>query len=356
MDDYAYVNARVRAMQGRLLARERYETLLAQETVEDIARTLDGSAYEEALERATEAPETRARHDPAVRFDEALRRELTGTLAKLRRLTTDRTRELLDALLLRWDAYNVKTILRGKRASASVDEILTAMLPAGTLDEIALAELSRAPTASAIADTLATWRMPLARPLREGLHRLGEAQSLQAVEFELDRFVCLHALAVAADDSDDDAAVRSYVRLWVDRTNLVTASRYLEERSALSPCEAARHFIEAGGLLTRSQFEAVVGGRDLRDGLARLAGGPFHWLATWATQCQLLAPQALERQLDRVLLGGTLRLARRNPLGIGVCLAYVERKINEVRNLRMIVRGKLLGMEAERIAEWLIVS
>ena len=40
MDEYAYFNARVRAMQGRLLSREQYEALLAQETAGGILESL----------------------------------------------------------------------------------------------------------------------------------------------------------------------------------------------------------------------------------------------------------------------------------------------------------------------------
>ncbi|WP_447974707.1 V-type ATPase subunit [Nitrospira sp. Kam-Ns4a] len=356
MDDYAYFNARVRAMQGRLLTREQYEALLAQDTTGGIVERLRDSAYAEALERVVEAPGSQAGPDPTVRLDEALRRDLAGTLAKLRRLASDRMLEVLEAILLRWDAYNLKTILRGKRAAAPIEEILAATVPAGILDELALAELSRAPTVGVVVDTLATWRMPLARPLRKGLTRLGESASLQPVEFELDGFAFAHALDVVADGDDNDAVVRSYLRLLVDRTNLLTALRYLEERSARSPLEAAHHFLEAGGRFTRSQYEAVVSARDLRHGLSLLAGGPFHWLAAAGAEGPPLSLPALERRLDRALLRETLRLSRGDPLGMGVGLAYLERKLNETRNLRMIARGKTLGMSREQIAEWLIIE
>jgi vacuolar-type H+-ATPase subunit C/Vma6 len=38
-----------------------------------------------------------------------------------------------------------------------------------------------------------------------------------------------------------------------------------------------------------------------------------------------------------------------------VALRYVEQKINEVRNLRMILRGRVQGMEPEQIMRWVII-
>jgi V/A-type H+-transporting ATPase subunit C len=352
---YAYFNARVKAMQGRLLPRERYHTLLAQATFDGLVESLRDTPYAAALERSADEPTSSARSGPAATFDEALRRELSGTVSKVRRLASDRPRELMDAVLLRWDAYNLKTILRGKRAAASIEEMLASTFPVGVLDDPALAELSRAPTMKAVLDTLATWRMPLARPLREGLRLLGETESLQSLELGLDRFVFAHAFGVAADGDDQDAVVRRYLRQSVDRVNVLTALRCLEERSLLSPLGAGRHFLDPGGRFTRARYEAVVGARDLRHGLSLLAETPFHWLATTVAEGQPISIPALERRLDRALMGEAIALSRCDPLGIGVAVAYVERKIDEVRNLRMIAQGKSVGLDAEQIAEWLIM-
>ncbi len=356
MDDYAYFNARLRAMQGRLLTRERYEGLLAQDTPGDVMENLKDSPYREALEQVVEALGTDSRPiPPALRLDEALRWDLTGTLSKLRRLVSDRVRELLEALLMRWDAYNVKTVVRGKRAAAPIEEVLAATFPVGLLDEIALAELSRAPTLEAVADTLATWRIPLARSLRQGLIRLGETESLQAVEFELDRFVFVHALKVTTNGDPNDVAVRKYVRLMADRTNLSTALRFLVERSPLSPLEAMQHFIDTGGRFTRSHYETLVGARDFQHGLSLLVDGPFAWLPADVGAAERPSLPLIERRLDRWMIRQADGLARPEPLGIGLALLYVERKINEVRNLRMIMCGKALAMSRETIEEWLIM-
>ncbi len=365
MDDYAYINARVRAMEGKLLDRFRYQTLVAQQSVEGIEEWLKSSPYAACLEWTMGKAGSRSGHDIGARMDEAFRRDMVRTLAKLRRMTAHRARELMEALLMRWDAYNLKVILRGKRAHAPIEEMLALTIPVGTLGEVALAELARAPTLRAVADTLETWRSPLARPLRDGLKTLGDSDVLQPLEFALDRFALRAALRVTADGNDDDLVVKDYLRLLVDKTNLLTAFRYLEERSALSGVsgaqqvalghEAGRYYLNAGGRVTPSLFRAVVGAGNLRHGLSLLAETPYRWLAGRFAETDPVSVPRMEGWLDRWLLHEAIGLARRDPLGIGVATAYIERKVSEVRNLRLIVRGKVSGMGPDHLMAWLVI-
>jgi V/A-type H+-transporting ATPase subunit C len=355
MDDYAYINARIRAMQGDLFDRSRYEALAAQETTGSLLESLKDSPYLTALERTAEKSDATPGLDTSIRIDEAFRQDLVRTLSKLRRITSDRPRELMETLLSRWDSYNLKTVLRGKRAHARIEEILASTFPVGVLDEVALAELTRAQTFRTVADTLETWRVPIARPLHKGLKLLEETDMLQPLEIELDRFTYGQAFQRIADGDDNDHAVRDYLRHLVDKTNLLTALRYLQERSALSPIEAGRHFLEANGRLTRAHYRMIVGARDFHHGFSLLTDTPYGWLKGLFAEEKLVSLPRIERQLDRWLIREAQGLARRDPLGIGVAVAYIEQKINEIRNLRMIMQGKVSGVEAEQLTEWLII-
>ena len=355
MTDYAYINARIRAMLGRLFNPAAYEALLAKETPAGLLEGFRESPYAQALERTAEVPDSTLQQEATTRVDEALRWDLAQSLSKLRRIASSRPRRLVEMLLLRWDAYNLKTIVRGKRAMAPTQEILASTFPVGVLDETALAELVKAPSLRALANTLGTWRIPLARPVRDGLRVLEQSDTLQSLEFELDRWTFAEAFHVTKDGDDNDRVVRDYLRLLVEKANLLTALRYLEERSSLSPVEAARYFLEGDGRFTRAQYETVVGARDLRHGLSLLAGTPYGWLREMFAEVKSLSPTFVERRLDRSLLHEVRGFMRRDPLGIGVAVAYIEQKINEVRNLRMIMRGKSMELGNEQIAEWLIV-
>lgn len=355
MDDYAYTNARIHAMQGRLLGQAQYESLLGGETFDELIEALKGLPYVRWLEQTMTGVEAAQRSRMVIRIDDALRRDLAQNLSALRHFFSGRSLELIHTLFLRWDIYNLKTVIRGTQAAVAVEDILATTLPVGILDDIALAELARAPTMQAVAGTLETWRLPLARPVRVGLTLLGESDTLQPLEFELDRFSFVHAARMVADGDENDRIVLDHLRFLVDQTNLLTALRYLAERRALSPIEAGRHFLNVDGRLTRTHYESIVSAPDLRGGLSRLAETPLRWLAGAFAEGEPIVLPLIERQLNQMALRKAVNLSRQDPLGIGVAIAYIERKINEIRNLRMIVRGKAVGMSREQIGEWVIV-
>lgn len=355
MSDYAYANARIHAMRGRLLRWPQYESLLGQETIDGVLKSLPTSLFTHLLEQTINRPAPAEPSKTVMLIDEALRRDLAQNLCRLRHFFTDHALELVNGLFLRWDAYNVKAVIRGKRASASQDEILKTTLPVGILDEMALAELARSPTLSAVANLLGTWRLPLAHPVKTGLKLLGEADTLQPLEFELDQFTYSHVFRLLSDGDDNDRVARSYLRFLVDKTNLLTALRFLAERSALSPMEAGRHFLAADGRFTRIQYQGIVGARDLRDGLARLTGTAYAWLADVFAGRKTISLPLVERQLDRAVIRKAVALSRQDPLGIGVAIAYLEQKTNEICNLRVIVRGKAAKTDSELIRDWLIM-
>ncbi len=70
MDDYAYINARVKAMQGRLFTRARYESLLAQNTMTGLLEALRESPYARALEWAIQIPTQGFSLNEIARIDE----------------------------------------------------------------------------------------------------------------------------------------------------------------------------------------------------------------------------------------------------------------------------------------------
>lgn len=361
--DYAYINTRIRAMQGRLFGAKESQALLAEETLE---------GFQQAFERtrsqfSVTGPPLRDRGERTTGngtlLDEAFRRDLVHSLSTLRSFTSGRPRELMEAILLRWDAYNLKTILRGKRAAAHGEEILASTFPVGVLDEIALAELTFAPSPQALVAILATWQVPLVRPLREALKSPGVTETLQPLEFELDRFTFERAFKAVFAGDDNDRKVKDYLRVLVDHTNLLTALRHLRERTGapMAPrvalgYEAGRHFLDFEGSLTRTHYLAVVGARDLRQGLSLLGETRYAWLAESFAERETVPLSLVERELDRGLIRYAVRLARQDPLGIGVALAYLERKINEVRNLRTIMQSKVQGMGPDQIAQWLIIE
>jgi len=364
VDDFAYINTRIHAMRGRLLKHTSYDGLLSQKSATGVLDHVRDSPYGKALEETSAlisvspslSTENGQSSDDKARelIDQALRRDLTWSLSKLRHISAGHPRELIEALLLRWDAYNLKTLIRGKQAAATAEEILALTFPLGKLDEIALATLARTASLRILVETLETWRLSFAHPVREGLKELEDADSLQPLEFKLDQLTFAQAFQMVAHGNGNHHVVRSYLRLLVDKTNLLTALHYVEQPSSSGTIDASRYFLAPEGWLTRKDYEAIAGASDLRHGLNLLAETPYAKVAEALAERETLSLPLIERHLDRMVLHHAVSLGREDPLGIGLCVAYIEQKVNEVKNIRMIMRAKNLGMGPGQIHEWLI--
>jgi V/A-type H+-transporting ATPase subunit C len=62
-----------------------------------------------------------------------------------------------------------------------------------------------------------------------------------------------------------------------------------------------------------------------------------------------------ERALEDYLMRRALGFGRGDPLGVGVSIAYLWAKQNEITNLRIVVKGKAVGMPVERVRGELIL-
>ena len=348
MDDYGYINARVHAMQGRLLTRSQYDELLGKPTIHEILEQLLTSPYSKTI---LGTPETLAE---IQRLEEGLRIDLCTHLRKIREMATESPRVLLDAALFRWDVENLKAILRGAKVNVPVEELLASTIPIGMLDDVALAELARTRSLMEVANLLETWRIPLGRPIRNELREHGEPQTLLSLEVAMDRFAFSHSIRLTSRGQEQGRQVKKYLLFLADQVNLLMAFRCLTDVELKTLDAAETYFLDVGGRLTRQTFHAIVSARDSAHGLSKLMGTPHAWLAHAVQGASVGAVSLIEKKLREALLRETRKLALWDPLGIGVALRYVERKINEVRNLRLIMRGKAHGLSAGQISEWLV--
>jgi hypothetical protein len=152
---YGYGNARLRARRSRLLTEADYSALLARAHIEDVITALTETPYKDDIEAAL----LRVRGVGCV--FEAVRTNLTRTLHEVREFFAGEPRLLVDLLLRRWDRHNLLTILRGQSREVPAEEVWSAIVPVGQLDEVVLRELARQPGLRAVIDLLTTLAVAL---------------------------------------------------------------------------------------------------------------------------------------------------------------------------------------------------
>ncbi len=355
MPDFDYGNARLRAMKARLLPRRTLEGLTEVGSVPGLITALANTAYREAVAAAL------VRLTGMDCLTEALRSDLVATIGKARAFYSGAPQALAQLVLLRYDVHNVKTILRGLAGHVPANEIMGSILPIGELRPADIVELARVADWHMAIDLLATWRLPVVKPLLElratQRSRDGHMEPLE-MEAALDRWYFDTAIAGAGHTT-----LRAAVILEADITNILTALRLVDVpdvaailRERLGAADVTQLFVGPGHvpfaqLAEAARQESIPNAVDTLATTiygATLTGA----LRAYATSARL---SVFERALAQWQLHYAAGLVASDPLGIGVLLGYAALKTNEVANLRAIAQGLLLGEKPDRIRSALML-
>lgn len=342
MDDYGYINARIRAMKAQLLKEEAYDDLLNLSSLDEIAVTLRKTPYAEDIQKA-EGREKRVLDLLITGY----RLNLERSLHKLTRITSGEPSILFHTILAKYDVYNVKTILRGKLREVTTPEIKASLLPAGVLDEARLNQLVEQPDAPAVVDLLATWGLVFPFVIGREFVRMTRTGNLQKIEFYLDDCYFSWAFGMLRGKEDNKAATREVLEGLVDTRNIMSCLLLLKE--GIKPL--GRISFLPGGTLSRSALNKLESSETLEMGLEAVKetryGKPL-------AQRKIKDLPALERMLEKTILEHALSMKYRDPLGIGLGISYIWAKEFEVVNLRTITFGITFGLDKPRIREQLI--
>ena len=341
--NYEYVVARVRHRRASLFTEEEYRKLLRMGPG-GIARFMEESEYQPEINALG------ARYRGVQLIEYALNRNLARHFDDLLRWSEGRLYEQVARYLRKFDAWNVKTVLRGLYSEATREEIQENLIDAGEFDD-------------------------------DYLERLVGSEDIEAVIERLDETIFGDAVAAAYDDFEEtgllvpleNAIDRAYYEgLVVDVTAGTRAMElYLEflqaeidfrnVRNALRIARAGAdvdpgaYFIEGGRLFEPAELRSLAENRD--ELVARIRESRYGNELEDALEALEDAESliAFERALDRALLSYSDYLSHVYPLSVCPVLAYILAKEREVDNILAITHGKEVGLSEEEIRAELVM-
>lgn len=293
---YAYTNTRVRVMKSKLLTPETYRKLLKMQS-DEITRYLEETEYKKEID------ELAVRYEGINLIEYGLTQNLENTFNKIYNFSIGLSKEQIKLYLKKWDIWNVKTILRGKYANASKDEITNSIVAAGSSPlSFWKNVIDKADSVNDVIEML--HGNPFYEELKENSDDLGKMEDL------LDRFYYGFVLEHAEPE------LRKYIVEEINTINTLNSlrSEYLSDYN---------YWIEGG-------TELIQVSQDL---------------------------EKLEKRifLRKNLVQGALKMVHEFKKNIRPVLGYFVAKENEIRNLRIIVRGKHAGLPVETIEAQLVI-
>lgn len=307
-------------MESKLLSAERMERMLTAHSVEEAARVLVECGWPELGELTGDS------------IDAALAAERQRVLKDLSFAAPDAA--ILDVFKLRHDYHNVKVLLKAEAMGTDPARLL---VDAGRVPVTALEEAVRSGDLRNIPGVLRT-------AIRQARDVLGTTNDPQLADFTLDRAYFEDLFQIAQESKS--TFLQGYVRISVDVANLRSAIRTL--RMGKGPEFLKGVLFSGGEIPTVRILSAVISGAALQDLYARtplaeaaevgtsvLGGGAL-------TRFEKLCDDAVGRYLARAKLVG---------FGEAPVIGYLAAKETELTNLRMILSGRMAGLDADTIRE-----
>ena len=329
--EYAYASARIRAMENRLVGRERMEVLIEAKTVAE--------AMGQLAEYGVLSVEAPSGEGTALRLTGDAREEML--LDVLRTAYREVEAAAPDAAVFRWfrypyDCNNIKVAIKCHIRGIDPDGMLFdfGTVPAGDVMEAVTASDYRAyPSAMAAAAPRA----------KEAYAKTGDPCKIDAI---LDR-ACYEDMLANASASMDDTLV-GWLRAKIDLVNMMICVRILRMKRGDIGLDFMRETLLTGGTLSAAFFEAAYaeGEKALWDALRYTAYGRVS--ATIEKTDGSLA--RMEACLDDHWMS-LVREGSRSAFGAAVLGGYLIGCETSVKNMRIVLAAKDAGLPVEAIRE-----
>jgi V/A-type H+-transporting ATPase subunit C len=341
--NYEYVTARVRSRRSKLFDEDDYRKLVRMEPG-GIARFMEESEYEAEMNRLG------ARHSGVDLVEYALNLNLADHFDDLLRWADGQLYDYVARYLRKFDAWNVKTVLRGLYSGADAETVEDDLIMAGEFSEARLAELVEADSIEAAVAALD--RTVFGDALEAALEDYEDTELLVPLENAVDR--TFYEMLIGGLPSQPERATRLYIeflRAEIDFRNLRNGLRLARSGTDMDPSE---YYIDGGDLFDADDLRRLVGNEDQLVEHIRTSkyGDELDVALDVLEGAESLIE--FEHALDTALLEYADALSNRYPLSVCPVLAFILAKEREVDNIRAIARGREAGLAPEEIEQELV--
>jgi len=344
--NYEYVIARVRSRRASLFDDDDYRKLVRMGTSE-IARFMEETEYE------TEMNALGARYSGSDLVEYALNNNLAKHFDDLLRWSEGALYNYVARYLRKFDAWNVKTVIRGLYAGAESADVEDDLIRAGEFSDKRIDQLLSAGSIEEVVQNLEN--TIFGDSLAEAYEVYEEQEVLVPLENAIDRAFYEMLLDGLPSNPEPDSATGLYVqflRAEVDFRNLRNALRLARSGAETDPTE---YYIRGGKLFDEQSLAQLTANFD---GLVAAVRDSTYGDDLDAALSALEDAQNLvefERALDAALLEYADTLSNRYPLSVCPVLSYILAKEREVDNIRAIARGREAGLGPDEIEQELVI-
>jgi V/A-type H+-transporting ATPase subunit C len=340
MYPYTYPNARVRARKGRLFTEKQFSEIIESENLEEVKNYLRG--FPDYAKYIDQYP-----------IEKALNVQLAETYDLLARITPDNSKDAFEFLLKKWDIENIKSIIIAKEAGLSHEETLELVVPFGELSD-KLDTLIDAENVTDVINALEGTDYP--KYLEDAIPVYQETGMLLPLEAALDKYVLINLLrSVKTPEDDNTALLHLYIGNIVDANNIKTIIRAKADGLRFDDIEP--YMISDGYQIREWKLKDLMEAEDISGVINGLEGTDYAPVLSEALSeySEKGSIAIFETALDKHVNKTANNIALKNQFGVGPMICFLHKKEIEIKNLKIIARGKReQGFSPSMIKEMLV--
>ena len=331
----AYVASRAKARKSNLMDRTRLRQLIHQ-SPDQLTVAVADSGYR------TEIDLYAGHFTGSDLVEAALTHNLQNELKSIINLCNGKVRGLVEIYTTRHLYQNAKIVLRAVDNEVDVKKVAHPILPEES--DVNIPWLKIIEESTTIQEAASQMRR---LPFGKALMAIPEDKGLEVYEDTLDIHYFSNSMKKLQGGSPDVRFLKNYLAAEIDHRNIVNI---LEGHSfGLSSEEIVQSLIKGGRMITDKSFQQVSSSKDgLVDVLRQTNNFDFD------TFQNLLSESEEKRTLDPVItwlrereLKQMQRMSYLHPISALPIIHYVSAKVQEIEDLRLIVRGRMAGLSTE---------
>lgn len=335
-----YTFARVSAMKTKLIKRPEYHKLLKMDLAA-ITRYLQESGYKEAITKMS------ADYRGIELIDQALKANQDEVFSKLIRISPDQVDWIIYSYMRRIDIQNLKVVIRGIYSSSKKEEVMSLIEPLGKYDEAYFRSLFEE---GSVENALKSNDIVDFKSLSSALEEFRKTNQLVELENELDRAYYNRALSDAKMLSECGKLYADLILREIDILNIKNLLRLKREKMA--PDKIMQQMIVHGKELNIAKLQKLASVDSLQALISALKGTQYEKSISFDEPKNLVE---LQLKLDRFILKSASLRVHQNPMTIMCVLSFMVNKIVELKNIRMIVKAKHLGIPEDYVENNLLI-
>lgn len=331
---YAYINAKVRGMMGKLLTREAVDSLIGAESFQTMVRLLEQTPYGPRL---AILPFEKINSES---LDRVFSEDFVDTFKTVYKSAPSDIQGFLDKICMKFEARTLKTLLRTKAANLTIEEAKRYIIPVGTFTMELCEELLREKTLRDMIESIPV--KVFKKALEEKWGYFEETENILPLEVAVDQVSFDEIWKYIENEMGglDKQVSERVIGTEVDTTNIkiILRGKLLDMDSST----IENFLLKASYRLRKEAVQKSLQVKSIIEAAEALAVYPYENILRRAlkTYEEEKSSTVFEVELDKLIYQVSKKVGYGYPFQIGTILCYLNLKWFEIKNLKTIVVGK----------------